>query len=138
MQNLQQLKILRIFGSITSTYHKSHFVLQISWLPKIVQKWFCIQNLRMDLSFQEKKTVCKSVTWFTSYANSRIQENSCVFIEMPCMLFQILTNKIKINGTHWYLPVSYLKIHNTIIIILSNSLKPLKSEDCIIQIGKVT
>ena len=22
-------------GSITSTYHKSHFVLQISWLPKI-------------------------------------------------------------------------------------------------------
>ena len=83
LQNLQQLKILRIFGSITSTYHKSHFVLQISWLPKIVQKWFCIQNLRMDLSFQEKKTVCKSVTWFTSYANSRIQENSWVFFKRP-------------------------------------------------------
>ena len=46
--------------------------------------------------------------------------------------------EIKINGTRWYLPLSYLKIHNTIIIILSNSLKPLKSEDCIIQIGKVT
>ena len=28
--------------------------------------------------FRRKKTVCKSVTWFTSYANSPIQENSCV------------------------------------------------------------
>ena len=46
--------------------------------------------------------------------------------------------KIKINGTRWYPPVSYLKIYNTIIIILSNSLKPLKIEGCIIQIGKVT
>ena len=54
------------------------------------------------------------------------------------MLFQILTNKIHINGTRWYLPVSYLKIHNTIIIILSYSLKPLKIEGLIIQIGKVT
>ena len=41
---------------------KPHFVLQISRLPKIVQNCFCIQNLRMDLSFQEKKTACKSVT----------------------------------------------------------------------------
>ena len=30
---------------------KSHFVLQISQLPKIVQNVFSIQNLRMDLSF---------------------------------------------------------------------------------------
>ena len=49
---------------------KSHFVWQISWLPKTVQNWFCIQNLRMDISFQEKKAVCKSVTWFKSYNNS--------------------------------------------------------------------
>ena len=30
-----------------------------------------MQNLRMDLSFQEKKTVCNSVAWFTSYNSSR-------------------------------------------------------------------
>ena len=48
---------------------KSDFVLRISWLPKIVHNWFCFQNLRMELSFQEKKTACKSVTWFTSYHN---------------------------------------------------------------------
>ena len=46
--------------------------------------------------------------------------------------------ELKTNGTRWYSPVSYLKMHNTIIIILSNSLKPLKIEGCIIQIGKVT
>ena len=46
-----------------------HFVFQISFLPNIAQKWFCMQNLRSDLSFQEKKTVCKSVTWFISYNN---------------------------------------------------------------------
>ena len=46
-----------------------HFVFQISLLPNIAQKWFCMQNMCMDLSFQKKKTVCKSVTWFTSYNN---------------------------------------------------------------------
>ena len=34
-----------------------HFVLRISRPPSIVQKWFCIQNVRMDLSFQEKKMI---------------------------------------------------------------------------------
>ena len=29
--------------------------MQISQSPKIAQKWFCIQNLHMNLSFQEKK-----------------------------------------------------------------------------------
>ena len=47
-----------------------HFVFQISFLPNIAQKWFCMQNLRMDLSFQEKKTVCNSEAWFTSYNSS--------------------------------------------------------------------
>ena len=42
-----------------------HFVFQISFLPNIAQKWFCMQNLRMDISFQGGKN-CKSVTWFTS------------------------------------------------------------------------
>ena len=46
-----------------------HFVFQISLLSNIAQKWFCMQNLRMDISFQEKKTVCKSVKWFTSFNN---------------------------------------------------------------------
>ena len=41
---------------------KSNFILQISQLQKILQNWFCIQNLCMDLIFQEKTTVCKSVT----------------------------------------------------------------------------
>ena len=54
------------------------------------------------------------------------------------ILFQILTNKININGTRWYLPVSNLKIHNTNIIILSYLLKPLKIEGLIIQMRKVT
>ena len=41
------------------------------------------------------------------------------------IIFQCLTNKINIDRTRWYLPVSYLNIHSTIIIILSNLLKPL-------------
>ena len=32
-----------------------HFVFQISLLPNIAQKWFCMQNLRMDLSLKEEK-----------------------------------------------------------------------------------
>ena len=34
---------------------ESYFVLQISQPPKVAQKWFCIQNLHMGLSFQEKE-----------------------------------------------------------------------------------
>ena len=37
--------------SVSETY----FVSQISQPPKMVEKWFCIQNLRMDLSFQGLK-----------------------------------------------------------------------------------
>ena len=37
--------------SVSETY----FVSQISQPPKMVEKWFCIQNLRMDLSFQGEK-----------------------------------------------------------------------------------
>ena len=42
---------------INFSVSKPYFVLTISRPPKIAQKWFCIQNLRMDLSFQKKKTV---------------------------------------------------------------------------------
>ena len=34
---------------------KTYFVSQISRPLENEQKWFCILNLRMDLSFQEKK-----------------------------------------------------------------------------------
>ena len=49
-------------SNILSSDHnqESYFVLQISQPPKIAEKWFCIQNLHMDLSFQEKKTIRKS------------------------------------------------------------------------------
>ena len=36
-------------------------------LFQIAQKWFCTQNLHMGLSFQRKKTVWKSVSWFLRY-----------------------------------------------------------------------
>ena len=32
-----------------------YIVFQISQPTNIAQKWFCIRNLQMDLSFQEKK-----------------------------------------------------------------------------------
>ena len=46
-----------------------HFVLQISQRPNIAQKWFCTQNLNMRLSFQKKKTVLNSVSWFSEILN---------------------------------------------------------------------
>ena len=49
---------------------ENHIVFHISQLPEIKQKWFCIQNLPMNLSFQGKKTVCNSLAWFTSYSHS--------------------------------------------------------------------
>ena len=49
---------------------KTHIVSQISQLHEITQKWFCIQNLPMNLSFQGMKTVCNLVAWFTSYSRS--------------------------------------------------------------------
>ena len=56
-QNLWELffKFLKFWSE--SIKQESHFVLQISRPPTIAQKWFCIKNLRMELSFQEKKTI---------------------------------------------------------------------------------
>ena len=73
--------------------------LQISRLPKIVQNWFCIQNLRVDLSFQEEKTVCKSVTWFKSNNNlqdagefrwvlTKSPKSGICPYQPPCVLYQ--------------------------------------------------
>ena len=58
-----------------------HFVLQISQPRGIAQKWFCIQYLRMDISFQQKQTVCKSVPWFLKYEAKR---KVIIFFGTPC------------------------------------------------------
>ena len=49
---------------------ETNIVSQISQLPEITQKWFYIQTLPMNLSYQGKKTVSNFVTWFTSYSRS--------------------------------------------------------------------
>ena len=50
---------MKLFGSQFSGETKQF---QIYQTPNMGQKWFCIQNLQMDLSFQEKKkTVCNFV-----------------------------------------------------------------------------
>ena len=46
---------------------ETNFVSQISQPNVFVQQWFCIQNLRMDLSVQQKQTVRESVFWFLRY-----------------------------------------------------------------------
>ena len=40
---------------------ESNSVLQISQSPYIAQKWFCIKNFHMDLSFQKKKKRFKNL-----------------------------------------------------------------------------
>ena len=45
-----------------SSNKQSYFVLQISRTPNIAQKWFCIQNLLMDLSFQKEKN--DLIVWY--------------------------------------------------------------------------
>ena len=53
-----QLQVsMNMYLSMPETY----FVLQISEPPEIAQ------NLHIDLSFQKKKTVLKSVHWFRRY-----------------------------------------------------------------------
>ena len=51
------LRPLLAIPNMTLTISEPHFVFQISKPPNIAQKWFCIQSLHMDLSFQKKKTV---------------------------------------------------------------------------------
>ena len=65
--NLTLLRPLQVIPNLTLSVSESNFVLQISHLPNIAQKWFCTQNLHMGLSFQKKKTVWKSVSWFLRY-----------------------------------------------------------------------
>ena len=53
--NLELLRPLQVIPNTTLSISKPYFVLQISQPANIEHKWFCIQNLHMDLSFQRKK-----------------------------------------------------------------------------------
>ena len=66
-QNSWRTKIRKIWVYYIQPRQKPHFISQISPSHKIEQKRFCMQNLRMDLSFQEKKTIWKSDTWLLRY-----------------------------------------------------------------------
>ena len=117
---MQWFKI-RKFSSSASTYHKSpilfgkylcciklsvsinlnlsisqpYFVFQISQPPNMAQKWFCIQHSQMDLSFQERKTVCNSVAWFTSYNNFHDTGEFRRFSETPCSVNSLFNVRLK-------------------------------------------
>ena len=64
-----------------------HFVSQISQSRGISQKWLCIQYLRMDLSFQQKQIVYKSVSWFLRYEAKR---KVIIFFGTPCTRYEHL------------------------------------------------
>ena len=78
--NLTLLRSLQVIPNLTLSVSEPHFVLQISHLPNMAQKWFCTQNLHMGLSFQKKKTVWKSV--FGSWDIKQIPKVN--FFETPC------------------------------------------------------
>ena len=82
---MKWFEIPRKFGLSHKPSQKSHFVLQISQLSKIVQNWFCIYHLRMDLSFQEKKKFVNILNDLQVTSIFVILENSGVFIETPCI-----------------------------------------------------
>ena len=69
---------LQVSMNMDLSFPEPGFVSQISQSPKIAQNWFCIQNLHMNLSFQEKKTICKSVHWLGSsiYKKCKINQFS--------------------------------------------------------------
>ena len=56
------VRTTQVSMNINLSISEPHFVLQISQPPNIAQKWFCIQNLHMDISLQKKQTVYKSVS----------------------------------------------------------------------------
>ena len=62
---------LSVSINLNLSISQPYFVFKISQPPNMAQKWLCIQRSQMDLSFQERKTVCNSVSWFTSYNNFR-------------------------------------------------------------------
>merc|ERR1712081_55818 len=83
LRQVQLLAGINLNLSISQPY----FVFQISQPPNMAQKWFCIQHSQMDLSFQERKTVCNSVAWFTSYNNFRDTGEFRRFFKRPVCLY---------------------------------------------------
>ena len=81
--NLEPQVLLQVSMNINLSTSEPPFVFQISQSSNIGQKWFCIENLQMDFSFKEKKTVCKSVKWFTNYSNSCDTGEFMCFSEHP-------------------------------------------------------
>ena len=82
---------------------EAYFVLFISWSPKIAQNLFCIQNLRMDLIFQEKKRIWKSNAWLPRY----LQNNPwTIFLETPCGLTKALLKGVFSLGGEFRSPCS--------------------------------
>ena len=53
---------LRVSMIMNFCVEEPHFVSQISQPPGMRQKWFCIQNLRMDLSF-----ISETMEWNYKY-----------------------------------------------------------------------
>ena len=92
--NLALLRPFQVIPNMTFSISEPHFVLQISQPPIIAQKWFCIQNLHMDISFQQKKAVCKSVPWFLKYEAKR---KVIIFFGTPCMFLPIIVIKLDSN-----------------------------------------
>ena len=76
---------------------KSQFVLRISQLSKIVQNWFCIYHLCLDLSFQEKKRFVNMLNGLQVTIIFVILENSGVFIETPSMRYEPQTSCLAEN-----------------------------------------
>ena len=54
---LTQQALLLASMNLNMSASGPHSVFQISQPPDIAQKWFCIQNLEIDISFQKKQTV---------------------------------------------------------------------------------
>ena len=52
----------------TITFLETPFCFQNISATRTVQNWYCIQNLRMDLSFQEKNMVWNFASWLSDFA----------------------------------------------------------------------
>ena len=77
-QNSWEMKIRKIWVYYNRLCQKLNFVSWLSQPHKFAQEGFCIQNLRMYLSFRETKTIWKSDTWLDMK-----QKNSLIFLGHP-------------------------------------------------------
>ena len=75
---------LRLSMNLDLSTSKPHLVFQISQLVFIAQKMYYIQKNTHGSQFSgEKKTVCKSIIWFTRYNNSCDEDVFLRFLEHP-------------------------------------------------------